>query len=90
MFGILLAAVLIGAIALTLQIDYLNEQSLKDAIRTNLPNTNYIEIESIKREYGTEYGMVYEMTARQRDGSTKKVQMNCKNGNVSRYARIPV
>lgn len=90
MFGILLAAVLIGAIALTLYIDYLSEQSLKNAIRTNLPNTNYVVVESIKREYGTEYGMVYEMSARQRDGSTKKVQMNCKKGNVNRYSRIPL
>lgn len=90
MFGILLTAILIGAIALTLYIDYLDEQSLKNAIRANLPDTKYVEIESIKRDYQTEYGMVYEMKARQKDGSTKKVQMNCKNGNVSRYARISI
>ena len=90
MFGILLAAVVIGAIALTLYIDYLSEQSLKNSIKTNLPSTSWVEIESIKSEYGVEYGTTYNLKARQRDGSVKRVQMKCKRGNVSRYARISI
>lgn len=86
--AIIIGGLILGVIALVLYIDYLNESALKDKLSIELPQTVYADVESISTEYGKEYGTTYKLKARQRDGSSKNIEVKCKSSSLSRYSRV--
>jgi len=76
--------------ALVLYVDYVTERSLREKLSTELPETIYADVENITHKYDAEYGTVYHLKARKRDGSIDDVEIKCKSGNVNKYARIRI
>lgn len=90
MFLEILALTLLCAGALVLYIDYVTEEALRSKIRTEVPGTIYADVENISHKYDTEYGTTYHLNARKKDGTTKSIEVKCKNGNVKKYHRIRI
>lgn len=86
----LLIGSLIVAAAIILYVDYLSESTLRSEIRGELPETAFVEVADIKKEYDKEYGTTYKLKAHQKDGSKKDVEIRCKSGSVGRYSRIRI
>ncbi|MCM1501312.1 MAG: hypothetical protein NC115_01435 [Bacteroidales bacterium] len=89
-----LTALLIGSLlvaaAIILYVDYLSESTLRAEIKGELPETSFVEVSDIKKEYGKEYGTTYKLKAHQKDGSKKDVEIRCKNGSVAKYSRVRI
>lgn len=86
----ILAITLLLAGALVLYIDYVTESSLRTKLNAEVPETIYADVENITHKYDTEYGTIYHLKARKKDGSTQNIEVKCKSGNVNKYARIRI
>lgn len=84
----IIGALIIGAVALVLYIDYLSESALREKLSVELPQTTYADVQSISKEYGKEYGITYKLNAHQRDGSLKTIEVKCNSSSLSRYSRV--
>lgn len=86
--AIIIGSIILAGIALVLYIDYLNEKALKEKLSIELPETRYVEIQSISQEYGKDWGISYKLKAHQRNGTSKNIEVRCNRSNLSRYSRI--
>lgn len=86
---ILAITIFLGA-ALVLYIDYVTESTLKSKLKSELPETLYADVENITYQYDKTYGTTYHLKARKRDGTSKNVEVKCKNGSVSKKTRIHI
>lgn len=86
----ILALTLLCARALVLYVDYVTESSLRAKIRSEIPEPMYADVENITHKYDTEYGTIYHLKARKKDGTTKDIEVKSKGGNVTKYSRIRI
>lgn len=86
----LLIGGLIAAAAIVLYVDYLSESTLRSEIKGQLPDTTLVEVEDIKEQYDTVYGITYKLKAHQKDGTKKDIKIRCKKGSVGKYSRIRI
>lgn len=89
--ALLIGSILLGA-ALIITIDYLNEQSLKTAIQTELSDVDHVVINDIIHNTDSYTAPVYKLKAKNRYGEDiRDITINCnKSDYFYKYQKIRI